>query len=65
MQDDGAILGLGRLEADTQRERVRANERPRARMDDRAVAAEPQRGARGTETWNIGDEREPVLYLCR
>ena len=46
MQDDGAILRLGRLESQAERERVGADERPDAGMDDRAVAAELECGVR-------------------
>ena len=40
MQDDGAVLLLGRLQAKAEGERVGADERPDAGMDDGAVAAE-------------------------
>ena len=65
MQDDGAILRLGRLQAQASENGSVRDERPHAGMDDRVVAAELERGVRSARRSRLAYDHQPVLHLRR
>ncbi len=65
MQDDGAILQLGRFEAKAEGKSVGADKRTHAGMDDGAVAGELEGSVRSARHTSLAHYDQPVLHLCR